>query len=63
MTRRHKLSATNKAPLEKDITRAMKLLIDHNLMFSSNFLLDQLQALNNWFKVCNSDRRNLIHHA
>jgi len=34
----------------------MKLLIDHNLMFSSNFFLNQLQALNNWFKVCNSHR-------
>ena len=33
MTRWNKLSATHKAPLEKDITRAVKLLVDHNLMF------------------------------
>ena len=35
---------------------SVKLLIDHNLMFSSNFFLNQLQALNNWFRVCNSHR-------
>jgi len=55
-TRRHKLSATHNPPFEKDITRAMELLIDHNLMFSSNFIPNQLQASNNWFKVCHSHR-------
>jgi len=37
MTRRHKLSATHNAPLEKDITRAMKLLVDHNLFLPRSF--------------------------
>ncbi len=50
MTRRHNF-AINSAPLEKDITGAMKLLAEHDLMISADLLLNQLRTLSIWFKV------------